>query len=92
MIKRANVIVSGTVQGVNFRWYAKRKALALGITGWVRNTPDGKVECEFQGSEENVDQMIEIIKSGPPSASVDDVQIKWFDEDPDLIFFQVRTA
>ena len=57
MIRR-HIIFYGQVQGVGFRYYASHKAEALGLTGWVRNLPDGTVEMEIQGREEGIDDLI----------------------------------
>ncbi len=71
-----HVIISGKVQGVWFRANTKQKAEQLGINGWVRNTSDGKVEAIFEGKKENVSEMIDWCKQGPPLAKVEDVTIE----------------
>lgn len=73
-MKRLHVYISGRVQGVFFRASTQEKAQALNLVGWVRNLPDGKVETVFEGSEKNVDAMLEWCKKGPPYAVVKDVQ------------------
>ena len=55
---RKHMIFYGRVQGVGFRYYAVNKANQLGLTGWVRNLPDGTVEMEVQGYEEQIDELI----------------------------------
>ena len=55
---RKHMIFYGRVQGVGFRYYAVNKANQLGLTGWVRNLPDGSVEMEAQGYEEQIDELI----------------------------------
>ena len=55
---RAHVFISGRVQGVNFRWYTQHKAQQLGLSGWVRNLWDGRVEAVFEGSEPAVRQAV----------------------------------
>lgn len=62
---RLHVWVSGDVQGVGYRSFIKEKALELGITGWVKNLPDGRVEAAFQGENEQIQKMIVFCKSGP---------------------------
>jgi acylphosphatase len=57
MMKRRRVTVSGRVQGVGFRWSARSRAAELGLTGWVRNLPDRRVEMCFQGEEGAVAEM-----------------------------------
>ena len=54
----------GTVQGVGFRWRARHAAEALGLTGWVRNERDGSVTLELQGSEEQIDRVLESLERG----------------------------
>lgn len=55
---RKHIIFYGRVQGVGFRYYAVNKANQLGLTGWVRNLPDGTVEMEVQGNEASIDELI----------------------------------
>ncbi|MEM2478473.1 MAG: acylphosphatase, partial [Thermoproteota archaeon] len=76
---RAHVYVSGRVQGVFFRYETKSLADRLGVKGWVRNLPDGRVEAVFEGEEETVMKMIEFCKKGPPGARVTDVKVEWED-------------
>jgi acylphosphatase len=68
--KRVRVIVSGRVQGVNFRYATVRKAQSLGLTGWVRNLHDGRVEAVFEGTTESVAAITEWCYSGPSLARV----------------------
>jgi len=72
---RVHLIISGLVQGVFFRHHTKKNAVGLGLTGWVKNRPDGKVEAVFEGKEENVALMIDWCRIGPPSSHVTDVEI-----------------
>lgn len=67
---RYHIIVSGLVQGVFFRARMRDKAQELGLTGWVRNLPDGSLEAVFEGEEERVEQIINWAKKGPPGAVV----------------------
>jgi acylphosphatase len=69
MIRR-RVVVSGQVQGVFFRDTCRRQAQALGVTGWVRNRPDGTVEAVFEGEPKAVEAMITWAREGPPAAQV----------------------
>jgi len=72
---RAHLVVSGRVQGVNFRYSTLLQAESLGITGWVRNTPDGRVELLAEGDEVEVKQLVEWCRQGPRSARVDRVEV-----------------
>ena len=87
--ERAHVFVSGRVQGVFFRDSTRQEAERRGLSGWVRNTEDGRVEAVFEGEPEAVRQMIEWCESGPSSADVDDVSVE--QETPEgLSGFEVR--
>ena len=74
---RAHVLISGRVQGVWFRASTRDKAKELGIKGWVRNTPDGKVEAVFEGPREKVEEIIKWCHKGPVLARVTNVEVKW---------------
>ena len=82
-MKRAHVWVSGYVQGVNFRWRTTERARSRGVSGWVRNLPDGRVEAVFEGDEDAVRSMIEFCREGPRLADVNDVEVRW--EEPEGI-------
>jgi acylphosphatase len=69
------VVVSGRVQGVFFRDSARREAGRLGITGWVRNRSDGKVEAHVEGASDAVSQLVRWCQEGPRHADVDDVTV-----------------
>lgn len=79
MIKQLHVLIHGKVQGVNFRWATYEKALQLNLTGWVRNTPNRKVEAVFEGEEEDLKEMLEFVKKGPTPARVRAVEEEWSD-------------
>lgn len=74
---RARVIISGRVQGVSFRAYARDKARAGGVEGWVRNMPDGRVEAVFEGTRPAVQRMVTWCYSGPALAAVEKVDVTW---------------
>lgn len=76
-LARAEVTVTGRVQGVGFRWATREQAENLGLAGWVRNLPDGSVEAAFEGPRERVVAMILWCRKGPPSAQVVDVRVAW---------------
>lgn len=73
---RVSVIVKGHVQGVAFRYYTRRRGLELGVTGWIRNLPDGSVEGLFEGEEATVHALVEWCRGGPPSARVVQLEIQ----------------
>jgi len=72
---RTRVLVAGRVQGVGFRWAVEDEARDAGVTGWVRNFPDGRLEAIFEGEEESVRRMVGFCRRGPAVARVDDVAI-----------------
>ena len=72
---RRRVVVSGQVQGVFFRDSCRREALRRGVSGWVRNCPDGTVEAVFEGPPDGVSAMVAWSRRGPGHAVVDDVQV-----------------
>jgi acylphosphatase len=71
-----HVRVTGRVQGVFFRAWTAEQAQALGITGWVRNAPDGSVMGHLEGEKPAVQQLIELLHRGPPSAQVAAVDVE----------------
>ena len=73
---QTHVIISGKVQGVWFRLNTKNKAEKLNLTGWVRNTNDGKVEAVFEGEERDINEMIKWCYEGPQLANVKNVNIE----------------
>jgi len=71
--KRIRAIIAGYVQGVGFRWFTVRTAQRLGLTGWVRNNPDGTVETVAEGQSDAINQFIGEIRRGPASSTVSNV-------------------
>ena len=61
---RKRLVFEGLVQGVGFRWRARHAAEAVGATGWVRNNPDGSVTMELQGTEAQIDRVIQLLDRG----------------------------
>ncbi len=90
MIDRLHVYVSGRVQGVGFRYSAYARAIELGLTGWVRNLADGRVEGEFEGPRTDLDTMLAWCKEGPRLARVTDVEIRWESGEPRYRDFRLR--
>jgi len=87
---KAHILVSGIVQGVFFRAETQRKARQLGLTGWVKNLDDGRVEAVFEGEKNKVEQMIEWTKKGPPGAFVTHLELKWEKSQDELDSFEIR--
>lgn len=88
--RRASALVSGQVQGVFFRSSAEDEADRRGLTGWVRNLPDGRVEAEFQGASDAVGAMLEWCARGPSGARVDEVETSDLDPVDGETGFEVR--
>ena len=74
---RAHVVAQGRVQGVGFRAFLQSQATRRGLSGWVRNLPDGRIETEVEGAHVLVDEFIQVLKRGPSLAYVQDVQVEW---------------
>jgi acylphosphatase len=82
--------VEGRVQGVGFRWSTVHQAKRCGVTGWVRNLIDGRVEVLVQGSEAAVAAMRRFLETGPPASRVLAVELRDVEPDPDLTGFAIR--
>ncbi len=87
---RLHALVYGRVQGVNFRYYTQKQAVALGVTGWVANRPDRGVEVVAEGKEETLQKLLAFLHRGPPSARVDRVQAGWTEATGEFNRFRVR--
>ena len=72
---RRRVLVSGRVQGVWFRESCRDQAAARGVSGWVRNLSDGRVEVVLEGASADIDRMVAWCREGPPRADVRDVEV-----------------
>jgi acylphosphatase len=80
----------GRVQGVGFRRYVEREALALGLTGWVRNTPDGRVEVLAAGPEDGLGRLAERLRQGPRGARVYEMSTENLESAPPTGRFHIR--
>ena len=76
-LKQVHLVVRGRVQGVYFRASAQREARRLGLTGWVKNRPDGFVEILAEGEEEGIKDLIAWAHRGPSAARVERVDTRW---------------
>jgi acylphosphatase len=74
---RAELLIEGRVQGVFYRASAQQEAQSLGLQGEIRNLPGGAVEAIVEGPKERVDEFIAWCRRGPPSAKVENVQVRW---------------
>jgi acylphosphatase len=90
--RTVRVRIEGGVQGVGYRYWTERVAGELGLTGWVRNRRDGSVEALFSGAADDVAQMLERCRDGPPSARVTAVTVLEEGGDPTTGFGVLPTA
>lgn len=86
----AHLIIKGFVQGVGYRKWARKMAQENGITGWVRNLPDGSVEALLQGEKEIIEKLINDYKKGPFLSEVESVDVVWEDEKEKFSDFTIR--
>ena len=89
-MKSLHCTVSGKVQGVNYRAWCKSQADNLGVTGWVRNLSDGRVEVLAQGEEEALQELKQRLFTGPSMSRVEDVHCDWVDYDKEHSSFELR--
>ena len=88
---RLRLNIRGRVQGVGFRYFTRSAARKLGLPGWVRNEPDGSVQCEVQGPSDLVEQLLSVLRRGPSSGRVDDVRIEPLAvAEPECETFEIR--
>ncbi|OGY22582.1 MAG: acylphosphatase [Candidatus Woykebacteria bacterium GWB1_45_5] len=76
-MERVHLVIIGEVQAVGFRFTAIEVARDLGLTGWVKNNPDGSVEIVAEGPKEKLENLLTWAKTGPPLARIEDVKIEW---------------
>jgi acylphosphatase len=90
--QQAKLTISGRVQGVCFRAFAREEALRLGLTGWVRNVGEDKVEALIEGERETLDQFIVWAHKGPPAARVENVFVEWGEAAGEFTTFETRRS
>lgn len=74
---RLHALIDGRVQGVGFRYFVIERAIPLKITGWVRNTTEGQVEVLAEGEKQNLQHLLDALRTGPRAAYVTNVNIDW---------------
>jgi acylphosphatase len=77
MDSRLHAIVHGDVQGVFYRAHTRERAASLGLSGWVRNNPDGTVEVVAEGPKEKLEDLLAWLRKGPDAAHVERVDAGW---------------
>jgi len=87
---RANAVIRGRVQGVFFRAETAEAAGREGVSGWVRNRPDGTVEAVFEGEESRVKAVLDWCRKGPPLSRVEEVEVSWEPFQGEFADFRIR--
>lgn len=88
-VKRINVIISGDVQGVGFRAWARGVARKLGLVGWVKNREEGSVEVVAEGEKKELEKLIMDCHDGPDMAMVEMVDVTWEEPTDEFVGFEV---
>ena len=86
---QAHIFVMGFVQGVGFRRFIRSKARLLGLTGWVKNLSDGRVEVLVQGTKEDIQKLITICEKGTFFSEIKSVQIEWEEKQEKYQTFEI---
>jgi len=89
MNARARFWISGRVQGVFYRDHTRRWASSMGLSGWVRNLPDGRVEALVEGEKGKIQSLERRLREGPPLSQVENVQTEWEDYKGELLDFRI---
>lgn len=78
------------MQGVGFRYFTKINAQRIGVRGWVKNLPDGRVETVLEGEEMDVEKLISLIRQGPSSGVVTNMTVEWIAPKNEFGDFNIR--
>ncbi|MCS7176432.1 MAG: acylphosphatase [Candidatus Kapabacteria bacterium] len=89
-LQRAHIRVRGFVQGVGFRYFVLHHARSLGLVGYVRNCPGGEVEAVVEGEAERIEELVRLMRFGPPAARVDAVELEWESPTGEFTVFEIR--
>lgn len=89
-IYRLTARISGDVQGVGYRAYARRRAQMLGLRGYARNLADGTVEVVAEGPRESLEHLFTVLRRGPASADVTDARASWSEATGEFSMFSIR--
>lgn len=84
-----HILVDGRVQGVGFRYFVQAQANQLGLTGWVRNLDDGRVEILAEGEKSEVLNLLDQVRSGPRGSLVSDVKFEWMEPTGNRKYFMI---
>ena len=88
-LARANILITGQVQGVFFRASALEQAQSLNLTGWVQNLADGTVELTAEGQRYALEDLVAWCRRGPPAAEVEDVFVRWTEHKNEFRTFMI---
>jgi acylphosphatase len=88
----AEIIVEGRVQGVGYRDYVRRRAMQLGLVGYVMNLKDGRVRVHAEGAREVIEELMRQLEKGPPLSRVDRVAARWLLPGRRHVSFEIRYA
>lgn len=91
-IQRVHVWVKGRVQGVGFRAHVQYSARQIGVTGWVRNVGDDIVEAVGEGEREELERLVEAVKTGPIGSQVEESNVEWQNATGEFRDFQLRRS
>ena len=89
-IQGRHFLISGRVQGVGFRYYTHRVAVRLGLVGWVRNLPDGRVEAYAAGPAGTMLEFRQKLETGPGGSVVREIEVRDAPPDPDWTEYEIR--
>lgn len=89
-ITRLSGTVSGLVQGVSFRWFVQKRALDLGVVGYVRNKSDGSVAFVAEGPRDALERLLDAVQVGPSAAQVENVDTQWNAPTGEFHRFEIR--
>ena len=88
--QRVELVISGVVQGVGFRYHTYQKAQQLRLTGWVKNMPDGRVTVVAEGERGELEILIAELKTGPRFGVVHNVDLRWAEATGQYTAFEVQ--
>lgn len=91
-MKRLHIFYSGRVQGVGFRYTAQETAQRLGLTGWVRNRRDRRVEVVAEGDEKTLHAFLLAMKNGPLGGNIQNIETKWLEATSEFERFTIRAT
>jgi acylphosphatase len=89
-ISSATILVTGRVQGVYFRRFTVDNAQKLGLTGFARNLPDGRVEVFAEGKAASIHRLIDFLHIGPAHANVEDLSVEWSEPVGEYTDFSIK--